>query len=122
MLVLWRTPGQDGPRTVRVEDVNAERARLIGPELGPYTPGAGTMVALVNGALDLALSERPLFVVYDEGSAASDQKAKMETGQASAGPAVVSRSGDAFNGACGLALVPLLLAACGVVLAWRKVG
>jgi hypothetical protein len=120
VLVLWRAPEQDGPRTVHVEDVNAERARLIGPELGPYTPDVGTIVTPVNGALDLTLSERPVFVVYDEGSASTDQKAKMETGQAGAGPAVVSRSGDAINGACGLALAPLLLAACGVVLARRR--
>ena len=121
VLVLWYAPEQDGPRTIHVEHVNAERARLIGPELGPYTPGAGTIVTPVNGTLDLRLSERPVFVLYDEDSFESEPPvAGPNRASARSVESAPTENALGLENACGLALAPLLLAACGVVLARRR--
>jgi hypothetical protein len=63
--VLWRSQADDGPRMVQVTGIPASTALLVGPDLGPFSAGAGRIVTAVAGRLEFALGERPIFVVFD---------------------------------------------------------
>ena len=63
IIVLWKARGGDVPLDVVVENMDANVARIIGPDFGAASP-EGKQVEVVDGTITVSLTERPVFVVF----------------------------------------------------------
>jgi len=65
IIVLWKSRGGDEPRTVEVDNIAVPTVQVFGPDFGPTTLDAGTIINITNDTMSLELTERPVFVVFD---------------------------------------------------------
>lgn len=68
VIAIWKARGGDQSRAVAIEDVAGDVARIYDLDATDLSPAGGREVPVVDGTVTLNLTERPLFVVAEDGA------------------------------------------------------